>query len=369
MVADAPLLGIGPGQFSSRAPAYNFARDEDAVRYGRSFRTAHSYPLLVAAENGLPALLALLLAATWTVVTARGRWRLQAGASRSLAAAAATGLAMLAVMSLFDEPLARPPVLFTAALLVALALPALASPRRLSTAWRTFAVVLLAALALPLVVQPTRAQALALQAGRTADPVARLDLLHEARRLLPGQLHYTLGEAELLLDHAAHPLDLKSYARIRVAADRAVQLDSSHAAAHLVRARLDRRACIELLRTEAACARAAASYQLALQQAPLDARLHREAASFAALRGRLTEAAAALQRAVALEPAFIGAWLDLMRVQQLQAVPASELETTRAGLEGARRRSDGVEPDSGYARDILRSESASRARLVAGGGV
>ncbi|MCZ6600221.1 MAG: O-antigen ligase family protein, partial [Acidobacteria bacterium] len=52
MARDAPLLGIGPGQFPYRAGAYNFPRDGEVVRYGRAFQAPHSYPLLLLAEGG-----------------------------------------------------------------------------------------------------------------------------------------------------------------------------------------------------------------------------------------------------------------------------------------------------------------------------
>ena len=134
-------------------------------------------------------------------------------------------------------------------------------------------------------------------------------------------------------------------------------------------ARLERRACVELLRTEASCARAAADYRLAALGAPTDARLLREEASFASLRGRLDEAGTRLRQAVALEPVFVGAWQDLLSVERAAAAPSARLLELAAHLDEARRRAQGVVPDSVYARDILQASAEPPADAVRGGGV
>ncbi|MCZ6832509.1 MAG: O-antigen ligase family protein, partial [Acidobacteria bacterium] len=258
MARDAPLLGIGPGQFPYRAGAYNFPRDGEVVRYGRAFQAPHSYPLLLLAEGGGLVFLALSLAVVLTIRRALQDWRQVEFREREVALAAAGGLAILFILSLFDEPLARPPVLLAAALLAGLALPPVSVGRSRGMAKRAAILSAVVAVAVALVIQPTRAQSLALRAAATSNPERQVVLLAAASRVLPGQVHYSLETAKLLLAHAAHPLDLKSYARIRVEVDRAVVLDPGLADGHLVRARLERRACLELLRTEASCARAAA---------------------------------------------------------------------------------------------------------------
>ena len=230
--------------------------------------------------------------------------------------------------SLFDEPLARPPLLLAASVLAALALPPAPRRRPGSAFWPATAGLLLVAVLVGMIIQPTRAQALALKAAGTTHPARQAELLANARRVLPGQVHYALAEGKLLLRHAARPLDLKSYARIRVVADRAVALDPRRADGHLLRARLERRACIELLRTEASCARATADYRLAVLAAPTDALLLREQAGLARLLGRPGDAAAGLRQAVALEPAFAAAWYDLGELLLLEG----ELEAARAAF-------------------------------------
>ncbi|MCZ6746782.1 MAG: O-antigen ligase family protein [Acidobacteria bacterium] len=352
MARDAPLLGIGPGQFPYRAGAYNFPRDGEVVRYGRAFQAPHSYPLLLLAEGGGLVFLALSLAVVLTIRRALQDWR-----------------QVEFILSLFDEPLARPPVLLAAALLAGLALPPAPLARSRGMAKRAAILAVLVAAAVALVIQPTRAQSLALRAAATSNPERQVVLLAAARRVLPGQVHYSLETAKLLLAHAARPLDLKSYARIRVAVDRAVVLDPAHADGHLVRARLERRACLELLRTEASCARAAADYRLAARGAPTDARLLREEASFAQLRGRLAEAATRLRQAVALEPVFVGAWHDLLAVERAAAAPPARLVELTAHLDEARRRARGVVPDSVYARDILQATAEPPSDAARGGGV
>jgi len=369
MAKDAPLLGIGPGQFPYRAAAYNFPRQGELVRYGRAFKTPHSYPLLLLVEGGGLVFLGLLLAGALTLRQALAAWRQVAGREREVALAAAAGLAILCVLSLFAEPLARPPILLAAALLAGLALPPAPPARAAGLAGRAVLLAVLVAATVALVIQPTRAQALALRAAGSVNPQEKVELLAAAHRVLPGQVHYPLATAKLLLAHAARPLDLKSYARIRVEADRAVALDPVHADGHLVRARLERRACLELLRTEASCARAAADYRLAVLGAPTDARFLREEASFAHLRGRLDEAGTRLQEAVALEPGFVGAWQDLLAVATATAAPSARLAELAAHLDEARRLARGVIPDSVYARDILQSTVDPPAAAVRGGGV
>jgi len=367
MALDAPLAGIGPGQFSYRAGAYNFPRPEDVVQYGRAFHTPHSTPLLVLTEVGTPGALAILLGLLLSTMLAVRSWREGPGRANPTALAASAGLAALAVVSLFDEPLARPPLLLAAGVLAALALPP--APRRQTgaTLWPAAGGTVLAALLVAMIVQPTRAQALALKSAELAHPARQVQLLEAARRVLPGQVHYALAEGELLLKHAASPLDLKSYARIRVVADQAVALDPRRADGHLLRARLERRACIELLRTAASCARAAADYRLAVQAAPTDALLLREQAGLARLLGRPEDAVTSLQQAVALEPAFVRAWRDLVDLAIQGQAQGQDLVQLESRLEEARDRARSAVPDSGYARDILQLD-AEGGPMARGGG-
>jgi O-antigen ligase len=368
MSMDAPLAGIGPGQFSYRAGAYNFPRREEVVHYGRAFHTPHSTPLLVLAEIGVPGALAILLALIFSIRHARRGWQQESQAERHMALAAATGLAALGVVSLFDEPLARPPLLLAASVLAALALPPAPRRRPGSAFWPATAGLLLVAVLVGMIIQPTRAQALALKAAGTTHPARQAELLADARRVLPGQVHYALAEGKLLLRHAARPLDLKSYARIRVVADRAVALDPRRADGHLLRARLERRACIELLRTEASCARATADYRLAVLAAPTDALLLREQAGLARLLGRPGDAAAGLRQAVALEPAFVRAWSDLVDLAREEQAGAADLARLDARLVDARRRARRAVPNSSYARDILQPDAEGGPVARGGGG-
>jgi len=359
----APLLGIGPGQFSARAAAHNFPRAAEAVQYGRVFRSPHSHLLLRLVETGVAGLLLLALGLAMALVRARAVWRSRPADELSgLAAGAAAGLSAFAVTSLFDEPAVGLAGLTAVALLVALALPpapflaraARSTLRR--AALPALALAWLAGIALPALAQG------ALRAAAEADDRARRATWQQrAARLAPGNA-YAHGElAEHLLRHAAAPLDLVSYGRIRELAERAVALHPWEPGFELTLARLERRACIETFREALSCGRAVRHYAAVAALAPTDPRPRREAASLARLLGEDRRAAALLEEAVALEPSYAAAWADLAAArEELGDRPAAE--RARAGFQTARQRATGVIADSPYARDILAGPEPPAAR-------
>jgi O-antigen ligase len=368
MASQEPLLGIGPGQFVHEARAHNFPRDDGVVRFGRSFSTPHSHLLLALAETGVLGLLALGLAVAGTVAAGRRGWDGKRGATSGVAHAAALGLAVLAVVSLFDEPLAHPPALLAAGVLAGLALPPIVvqGARRPGLARATsLAVVVTFAAGGGLL--PAMAHHHAITAAVTPDPVRRVALLERAASLNPGQAFYPGEEAALLLSYARRPLDLVSYARIRAVADRAVELAPEEPSFRVTRARLERRACLELLRDRPACSRAVRDYREAARAAPKDPRVLRESAAFRLLLDQPEESVALLRRAVELEPGYIRAWSDLV-VTLGERGRGPDTEWARAGLRLAQEQGADRIPDSDYARDILAPDENPAGSGGEGGG-
>ena len=355
MLAAAPAWGIGPGQFAHRSAAHTFPRADTAVRYGRTFRSPHSHAVLWLVECGLLGALLLAAGLLATAIMARRGWRdvPSSGDERRIAAAAVAGLTVFAVVSVFDEPLAGSPLLFAAALLAALALPSPARRYRPSSPGRS-AFLLTASITLVLAGSglPAVSSHLAWRAQAEADPARRAAWLSAAARINPWQAFYPGEHAALMLAHAARPLDIVSYARIRDTADRAVALSPDEASFRVTRARLERRACVELFRDTVTCDRADADYRGAMAAAPTDARIRREAASYAALLERHDEAETRLREALELEPVYVAAWRDLVRVLRESGRTVAAAEAARQ-LAGVREEAATRTADSPYARAIL----------------
>ena len=128
-------------------------------------------------------------------------------------------------------------------------------------------------------------------------------------------------------------------------AERAAALSPHEPRFHLTRARLERRACIELLRDTVSCDAATTAYAAAAERAPKDPRILRETASFSALMGREEQAEVLLEQAVQLEPDYVAAWRDRT------VLPGGG--SLQDELEAAIRRAAGRQPDSAYAHEIL----------------
>ena len=70
MIRDEPLMGVGPGQFQDRYPAYKLPEASEEIR------DPHNFLLEVGSSAGLPSLLLLLaalVAFTWRIFVTRGR--------------------------------------------------------------------------------------------------------------------------------------------------------------------------------------------------------------------------------------------------------------------------------------------------------
>ncbi|MFQ5669629.1 MAG: O-antigen ligase family protein [Acidobacteriota bacterium] len=364
MASEAPWVGVGPGQFAHKAPAYNFPRDDAPVRYGRVFRDPHSHLLLILAETGILGFTALGVGLWLAVGRERQRWREKFGEIDPIARASAWALGILLLISLFDEPLAHPPLLLAAAVLAALAVAPAAAPAPRPAIARALALTWIATIGLGGAILPALAQQASLSA-RSANPARRARGLERAARLNRWHAFYPGEEAALLLDRAVRPLDIVSFARIRSLADRAIRLAPEEAGFLLTRARLNRRACIELFRDASSCQASRRDYRRAEAAGPKDPRVHREAASFALLMGDRKEAEADLREAVALEPGYVRAWADLLALLEESRSPAG-VEAVRQGLRQAREHAAAVEADSDYARDILAPPRAPAARVSRG---
>lgn len=111
MVGDAPLFGVGPGQFAVEYPRYRSQEEIELSSFGRREErlvgSAHDDWLETAIEGGLPALL-LLGAFFWS------RWRNAAGRRGDLAPLLALGLLMLVRSPLGNAPAAAAALLAAA---------------------------------------------------------------------------------------------------------------------------------------------------------------------------------------------------------------------------------------------------------------
>lgn len=118
MVADAPLVGHGSGQFRYEYPRFRTQEEIERSTFGRRFPTvaesAHSDPLEIAADTGLVG----LSLAVWLLVAAwRAAWpKLRAREPGAVASAAA--LIALAIPLLVRSPLGNAPAAAGAALLL-----------------------------------------------------------------------------------------------------------------------------------------------------------------------------------------------------------------------------------------------------------
>jgi O-antigen ligase len=202
MIRARPLLGVGPGAFSN---AFVPARLRAEERTGRTlihrsgyahFDNAHSEPLTLAAENGLPAALLSLAALAAVAGGLLGRRREERGTPEPAAAAPDTLLALLAgfaVLSLAAFPLRLALSVGPAAFVFGLAVrpPARSAPPERGPSPRLAALLGVLAL-LTLVTAGVRFAAVSLQADgelrlqatETYQGAERSDLNDSARRQL-----------------------------------------------------------------------------------------------------------------------------------------------------------------------------------------
>ena len=207
MIRARPLLGVGPGAFSS---AFVPGRLRAEERVGRQlihwsgyahFDNAHSEPLTLAAEEGLPAALLAFAGLAALAAGLLGRWRGERAGARPSTIPAGTLFALLssfAVLSLASFPLRLALAVGPAAFTLGLALRALArsnpeesraSPR-LALALLALAVVTIGTAGIRFAAVSFQADGeLRLQATDTYQGSARSEMNDSARR----QLHRALA--------------------------------------------------------------------------------------------------------------------------------------------------------------------------------
>jgi O-antigen ligase len=218
MVADHPLVGVGPGNWPVVFPRYAEpgATRDGVLSAARAPRQAHNDLLERAAETGIPGLLALGLLAAGVATAARRRLREGDHDTRMTAAAATGALVALGVLSFASFPLEMPGTLALGGLalgLVAAEAPLAApSPRPSALAYGAVAgalvMVLCAVVRAERGVRSSRCLGAAERSmRRDRGPAGAADALEYLRRTLefaPNDYRAHLRTAQMLLrEHRA----------------------------------------------------------------------------------------------------------------------------------------------------------------------
>jgi O-antigen ligase len=372
LIADRPLLGFGPGMFRHISPHRTFPLLQEPVRYDRRFHAAHSLPLTLAAENGVPAALLLGVAALVAVALLLER----RGAATD-GAAAGIGVALVALLAqgLFDDLQERPALVLIPALLAGICLAVRGTPDAggrpdgmpppPASGWnRRRAAIggVIALLALQLigggVLLPYLAYRAATRARRLGG--AGLALMQRAARLNPWQPEYRQALAMAALQSGS--VDAPAYARSAGRLQQARRLDPTDYRYPLLLARLEDRFAARLFDDRSAPGRAAVLYREAARLADPDPRPLLELAGHLDHFGQQEEALGALGRALQLEPNFIGA--EVLRCDILLRL--GRTEEARRALQQVRQAGErlrGYRPASSYAAEIVADRPLERQRL------
>lgn len=351
-LADRPLLGFGPGGFSPLAASYAFPEETAIARYARSFSGPHSDLLGLLLAVGIAG--AVLALAALLPTLRRGLSALRAACSDEapwllgLAAALAAFAAHALVDDLFGS---RPAAAIAAAtLLGALAGRVVPADRRLEPA-----PALRAGITLVAVVALLGGELMPWAADRArwaGEPAV-------AATLDPARASY-----EILAARAAVGPPPRQLATALDRTARAVHDSPASAATHVEEARVLQAACVGPLPTEDTCRAAIEAWKEGLARRPYDVQARRARARLLAAAGRLDEAGQELERALADEPNYLAARLDLSRVR----AEMGDREGARLALEETRRRIaslEGVRPENAWTRQILTLTREERQALEA----
>ena len=364
MLSERPLLGHGPGMFRHLSARYNVPLDRGPIRLERRFAAAHSAPLTLAVEDGIPATACVLAAALLSAVLLLRAGGGPPGLARGL------GLALVALLSqgLVEDLQERPALVRVPALLAGAVLGAARSgpdggaperrvpgprPAAWAAALTLAAVAFTGAVLLPYLADREARAALAQgPAGlRRMERAARLNPLHPEYR-------HDLAMAAL----NAGPPAPERYAEAAIHLMEARRLKPIDARFPLLLARLEAAFAGPLFSDATAGERAAALYREAAALQPLDPGPRLELAGHLAALHRPQEGLAVIGEALRLEPNFVRArileaslLLDLGRLEQARAAFERLRETDRA--------LSGFVPQSDYARLLVRDAPEERRAL------
>jgi O-antigen ligase len=364
MIREHPILGFGPGSFPHVSPAFNFPAGDGPVRYGRTFREAHSAWLTLMAEAGGPAALCFAIASGACLLALMKRGDAP-DEVRGVASGVGLAILVLLVQAAVEDLQDRPALTIIPALLAGTALSVLRRPSgperpSLHAAPRAR---LLAALGLVyLFVLSVLLPFLGDREARIARSLGRegLPRMRRAALLVPIQPEYHHDLAMALLNSG--PLSPDSLADAQIELLEAERLKPLDYRFPLLRARLEARAVPRVFEDPGAGARALDLYDRASRLAPLDPRPRVEMAALLVDLGRRAEALGIVREALRIEPAFVRArimegslLLDLGRRDEARAALAAA-GATLAGLPSPL-------PEGGYAREILADARSERERL------
>ena len=346
-IGDRPIFGVGPGGFPAVARGYAFRDPQGPAEYAKQFLGPHSDLLAPFVDLGVVGGILLLAGLAWCVaraaraVRSRGEdWGAEAGALAALAAFGAHAL----VDDLFA---ARPAVaIASAALLGALGGRAGARALRLGVASRC--VVAVAAVVALLAGEAAPWGADFAQRGGRPDLAAALDPARVVAHIAVAR--GASGPAQRRLAAAAEGIE------------RAGEAARGGTAFLEERATFEDALCRGPLAERSTCAAARAAWDAAIAARPTSAPLRRGRGRLAASLGDAAAAERDVRAALDLEPNYLGARLDLLRL----LAEGGKIEEARAQFAELARRArqwDGYKPASPLEATLLRLEPDELQRL------
>ncbi len=350
-LGERPVTGYGAGGFAPLAGAHAFEDPGEVARFGRSFRGPHSDLLGLFLAWGIPGgLLALGLLAL-ALRPARAVWRRETEPSeRAALAALYVPLAALGAHALVDDLFSeRPSLAVLAALLVGAGLAFSARQPAVRAVGRAGRGAVLAIAVLVFV-------------GVELVPWAADRLARSGRPALAARLEARNPRYQRALSRmVGGPADKRlAYGLVRNA--RALAAADYDPASWDDRARLLEAACRGPLAERATCQAADDAWSALIARRPLLATMRRQRAHARLGRGQTEEALTGLALAVRLEPAYLAARLDIVRLLlELGRRERAALEL--AALEEMLRELEGVRPKTNYERTLLRFDPAELAEL------
>jgi len=360
-------LGTKPGQFESRAPNLNFAREDEPLRFEHGFSTPHSDVLRAAVEFGVPA--AATLAVGLFLILRLVVRRVRRGALDAGGIGAVAGLAALFTQGTVNDLTETPALYLLGGALLGWLLAVESGARRRpfdagrrALGWGAAALLVIGLLGAD--VAPYLAWKIQAVLPRGALTSAERLELTRARRLNPFQPDLSIRAAD---DLVANPADWTSdtYAAAREAAEESIRLAPDASAGWRALARVEGTGCRALFHDLGTRDRAAAAYLEAEARARHDPFLPLEAGNFLYLTGDVAGARRAALRALRIEPNAIPARLLLAEVSLADGGNAA-LAEARDQLKEAEAlavRFASTPKDSLYAMRLLTADPSNVQRI------